>query len=53
MIADLAGKSPEQVAALADNTGIRTVMARWRADRPELFAQVKAAFDAAAQQEAA
>lgn len=32
---------------LAGNAGIKAVMARWKTDRPELFAEVKAAFDAA------
>ena len=49
MIADLDGLAPEDVRALAANTGIKTVLDRWEHARPELAAEVKAAFNKAAQ----
>ena len=48
MIADLDGLAPEDVHALAANTGIKTVLDRWEHARPELAAEVKAAFNKAA-----
>ena len=48
MIADLDGLAPDDVRALAANTGIKTVLDRWENARPELAAEVKAAFNKAA-----
>ena len=48
MIADLDGLAPDDVRALAANTGIKTVLDRWEHARPELAAEVKAALSKAA-----